>query len=372
MKRILKRIFKIFSWIFLFIIVILLVINTPIILFSKDTLESDYKNWMSDNISNDRKVIDIAMLGAHDTFSDQITIFSKADKLSASSVMMGVPGVLIKGFSVKQSKTQISDITTLLDKGVRYLDVRVSYKSNDDSWYTVHNFYSDDFKASMEKVSDFLKTNKGEFVILDLQHIYGIDYDSQTDFDKVYNILSDSGIIDYAYKSNIKALKDVTYGDVTSDGVESGVIILSKFKHNNEYIWNYESSIRSAWADSDDFNKTLEFLNNEKALIESGTALTGNQVENPTNQIDCRDAFRVMQGVITMQMSVNGIFKGITSWSLVERAKKFNVYLIDQDIFVSLIASMPIVMVDYADSNYHGFLQNVMTIIINYDTDVSY
>ena len=162
----------------------------------------------------------------------------------------------------------------------------------------------------------------------------------------------------------MKTLSDVTYGDVTDNGTKSGVVILSKFTNQNEYFWSYEASIRSAWADSDNFDEVLSFLRNEKSLIDSGTALTGNQVENASNQVDSRQGFRVMQGVVTMDMSVGGIVRGITSWSLVNRAKTFNSYLISQDDFQDLLSSMPIIMVDYADTNHNNFLDSVMEIII--------
>lgn len=368
MKKILRHILKIFSWIFIVLIALLLIINTPIAIFAGDSSDKNYTNWMSDNLSFNQKVIDIAMLGAHDTFSDSVSLFSKVDNLSASSVMTGFTGIMIRGFSVKQSKTQISSVDKLLEKGVRYLDVRATYNAEDDDWVAVHNFYSDNLLKSMQKVSDFLRDNPGEFIIVDIQHVYGVDYSNQTDFNKLYSILSSSGIIDYAYKNNIKSLDQVTYGDVTDNGSHSGVIILSKFDFNNEYIWDYASSIRSSWADSDDFSQIIEFLRNEKALIDSGEALTGNQVSDATGTIDSREAFRVMQGVATMQMTPKGIFIGITSWSLMERAKRLNPYLLSQTDFNDLLSSMPIVMVDYADSIHNNFHENVMIEIINYNT----
>ncbi len=368
MKKILKKTKKILSWVLITLIILLLVINIPVTLFAGDSSSENYANWMSENLTNDQRVIDIAMLGAHDTFSDSVSLFSKVDKLSASSVMTGFTGILVKGFSVKQSKTQISNITKLLDRGVRYLDVRVKYDAEDNDMYTVHNFYSDNFLKSMEKVAEFLKDNPGEFVIVDIQHVYGLDYQSQADFDKLYAKLQESGIMDYAYPSNIKPLDEVTYGDVTANNTKSGAIILSKFEYNNEFIWNYSSSIRSAWADSDNFDQVLSFLRNEKTLIDSGQALTGNQVSNPTGKINSQDAFRVMQGVVTMQMTAGGIVKGIYTWSLMERAKFFNPYMIKQTDFEQLLSSMPIFMVDYADSIRSNFHENVMKIIIDYDT----
>ena len=60
-------------------IILVLVINLPIINFNDTVSENDYSNWMSETVSDDKLVKDIAMLGAHDTFSNEIIVFSKID-----------------------------------------------------------------------------------------------------------------------------------------------------------------------------------------------------------------------------------------------------------------------------------------------------
>ncbi len=357
-----RRILRIFLLVFLFFFI---VINFPIFILDNQQTSNDYSDWMDENLTADQLVIDIAMPGAHDALSSNIGLFSKVDNLSASSVMKGVTGVLIRGFAVSQSKTQISDIGTLLDNGIRYIDVRVTLDADGD-YYTVHNFYSDRLDKDLEDIAAFLGNHDGEFLILDLQHIYGVDYSSQADFDAFYSTLQNSGILQYAYGTdNGKTLSQVTYGDVTDNKSHSGVIILSKFVHNNQYIWDYDSSIRSAWADMDSFDGVAAFLRNEKQLIDAGNALTGNQDAGAQNPIDSLEAFRVMQAVTTMQMSPKGIANGIITLSLINRAKNFNNYLLGLDDFDDLVKSMPIVMLDYADTNSNAFLDRLMTRIID-------
>ena len=156
---------------------------------------------MSENLGNEERIIDISMLGAHDVFSYDINLFSKVDELSASSIMKGSIGTVIKGFSYKQSKTQVSDISTLLNNGIRYLDVRLTYSEEDQTWYTVHNYYSSVVVDAVKDVVTFLKDNPGEFLIIDLQHIYGVDYDKTDDLNRIYDLLDQTGIFEYAYKA---------------------------------------------------------------------------------------------------------------------------------------------------------------------------
>jgi hypothetical protein len=74
-----------------------------------------------------------------------------------------------------------------------------------------------------------------------------------------------------------------------------------------------------------------------------------------------------MQGVLTMQMSGDGILTALLAWSLLTKARTFNADLIEQDDFLSWLQAMPIVMVDYSDTNFKGFNDQVMEILIDYN-----
>ncbi len=369
MKRISRRILKIILMLIVIVLALVITINFPVTNFKHSESDLDYSSWMTDNLTSEQKIIDIAMLGAHDAFTNDITLFSKIDLLSADSIQTGTIGMLIKGFSMRQSRTQVSDASELLANGVRYFDIRLSYNESKSAWYTSHTYYSRDFLEVLAEIETFLNDNPGEFLILDLQHIYGVDYTSQADFQEIYALFDDAGILEYAYLEGDKVLSDVTYGDVTNNKQQGGVIILSKFEEEDDSFWQYGSNIRSAWPNMDLDGEVFAFLDAESDLINAGNAMTGNQIPDNFYEQNSQNGFRVMQAVLTMQMSGEGILNALTSWSLLERAKGFNVALIQAENFTQWLEAMPIVMVDYSDTNKDGFLDEIMTKIIEYNTN---
>jgi len=368
MKSLTKRILRIFILILLIVLALLVTLNFPVATFLKHTTTQSYDTWMSETLSNEDRVIDVAMLGAHDAFTSEMDVFSPVDELSADSIQTGAVGLLIKGFSYKQSKTQVSDVTTLLNAGIRYFDIRLTFDLDTNTWWTVHTYFSTPFETVLDDINAFLEEHPGEFLVLDIQHVYSVNpIISSTPLLQIHNLFDDSGVLDYAYPDDIKPLNEITYGDVTNNGTEAGVIILSKFDEVDSSFFLYQSSIRSAWANTDSLDSLYAFLGEEAEKIQNHEALTGNQVSDNTVAIDSLEGFRVMQGVLTMQMSGGGIIEAALRWSLLERAMNVNVSLIEHEDFQVWLEVMPICMVDYANSTKDGFLDNVMEIIINFN-----
>jgi len=326
------------------IIILVIILNLPFVTLNHRESKNDYSNWMSETLTNDMLAVDIKMPGAHDAFSSGINIFSKLDPYNTDSIMKRIPGVLLKGFIVRQAVTQISIPKTLLEKGVRYFDIRLTY--DDEKWITKHNYLSSDFPEAAAQITEFLKENPGEFLILDFQHIDGLNYEIDNDYDIFYSMLQSTGLAQYSYDRNIKELSTITYGDLTDEGTRSRVIIIDKFQKSNKKTFLYSTSIRSSWANSDDFDKVISFLEEEKSIIDNNSDIKG---------------FRVMQAVATMQMNFGGIINAIKTWSLIERAEDFNIYLFEYDGFKELSEIMPIIMIDYSDS--YQFVDYIMNFI---------
>ncbi len=347
-KTIEYNILKKILLVFLISIGIILIINLPIITLRNNKTNTNYSNWMSENIDSDKKVVDIAMLGAHDAFTKDMSFMSELDPYETNSIMVGATGALVKGFIYRQSKTQLANTTELLQAGVRYFDIRLSLVEG--KWYTKHNYISGGFNLIAEEITEFLDENPGEFLILDFQHIDGVDYNEITDYNLFYNMLDEQGLLNYAY--NVTQLGSLTYGQLTNNGTQAKVIIISKFTNSNTYILPYDDSIRSNWANSDDFDYVLSFLEEE-----------ANEINN-----NCiTNKFRVMQAVTTMQMSGSGILDALGNWSLINRAKKFNGYLVNSEEFDDLLIYLPIIMVDYANTNANQFNDKIMQKIMDFN-----
>lgn len=332
--------------ILLVLLVFVLVINLPIVSVGHKASENTYNNWMDETLDVDTRIVDVAMPGAHDAFTSEINLFSPADKY-ADGIMKGFTGTLLKGFLVRQSVTQITDVKGLMESGVRYLDIRLTYEAG--KWVTKHNFVSSEFDETAGDIVSFLNSNKGEFLILDFQHISGLDYSSTEDYKTFIDMLSETGLLDLQY-FEANGVGAVTYGEVTDNKKSSQVIIIDKFSNSDKATYDYDQSIRSNWADDDNFEDTLLFLKDESDLI------------NSTDEF--KDSFKVMQAVTTMQLSFPGILDSLKTWSLIERASNFNDFLLNNNEFDSLINTMPIVMIDYCNTNENNFLDDFMAVII--------
>ncbi len=332
---------KIFKTILLVIILILIGINIPITHLSYKKSTKDYNNWMKENISDNRRIIDIKMLGAHDTFSSHIHLFSKIDPY-APSVFKSIPGRLLKGFFIRQSVTQISGAKELLKSGVRYFDIRLSLIDN--TWHTKHNYISEEFDA--KEIVDYLKSYPGEFLVLDFQHINGVDYNNKEDYLKYQDMLKDLGLLDFNYKGS-EDVADIRYDEITNQKKQSRVIIIDKFTYKDKKTYYYQDAIVSNWANSDDFNTVFNFLKED-----------GKKTKDERK-------FKVMQAVTTIQASPSGFLNSFKTWSLLNRASKFNRYLISQKDFDKMLFNTPIVMVDYSNTNKNNFLDQMMKLIIN-------
>lgn len=335
--------------------------------------ESDYSGWMKSTLQGTERLIDIRMLGAHDALSSDIRFTSALDDASAALIQKGPMGKLIKGFSVRQSRTQVSDLKDLLEHGVRYLDVRITYAPRKDKWYSTHNYFSRELKPDLLQLAKFLKEHPGEVVLFDIQHIYGIDYSDVNLVTELEKLFTEAGLREHIIHNDGRALSDLTYDQVTKQKSVGAVLVLSKTMQEHSLFWSYKNNLRSAWPDSDSYESVFQFLSEEQELIKSGLALTGNQVQGFEGR-DSRQALRVMQGVLTMQMNGMGILDALKEWSLMHRAKSFNPILITHPQFEQWLQAMPIIMVDFSDSAHSEFHNNVMEMIIkaNNENNVLY
>ena len=363
-RHILRRIL---TGLILLVAIPLIALNLTMNFFIPKTTSEDYSDWMLETLDGSRRVIDVAMLGAHDAMTSDISFRSKVDVLSADAIQTGFTGALIKGFSVKQSKTQRSTTSELLARGVRYFDVRLTYEETEGVWYTSHSYFSRPFSEDLAAIETFLSDHPGEFVLIDIQHVYGIAYDDAEGYAGIHGLIDASGLFDRAMRDDAgTALSELTYDDVTLNQTRGGVILFSKFSIDDPYVWDYATSIRSAWPNTDDADTAFAFLAAETDLIASGDALTGNQISGYAG-VDSRQGIRVMQAVLTMQMSGGGILKAIGAWSLIAKARGFNAALIGRAEFLTWLAAMPVVMVDFADSNHLAFNDEVMELIVSYN-----
>jgi len=335
-------------------IVILLIIIVPIVLFAKGsfsftfaTSKGDYAEVMREGVtSGDARIVDIAMLGAHDAFSHNITTASAVDpgEPEDSLVRNATLDKFADGIFVRLAKAQKSGTDQLLQAGVRYFDVRLSYY--EDEWYTKHALISDRLSAYLDGMIAFLDANPGEFVIFDMQHVYlgTATWTDLFDFLGTYEVGGKS-LLDFVNHDPLtEELGELTYDGVTAGGAKAGVVMLANVASEAALPYHYNRgngdtaiiNIRSLWHNTSDTATLLAGIREEYDYL------------NET--VIYRDILRVNQAQKTGALTQSDLWDTIFGWSLLDMANNSNNKLVHEADFADWLTVMPIFMVDFADS----------------------
>lgn len=326
---------------------------------------NDYSDIIQQGVGvNNPRVVDIAMLGAHDAFSTNISTQSAIDpgEDEDSMIRNSTVGIFGDGLFVRLLKAQLGNAALMLENGVRYFDVRLS--NIDGEWYTKHALVSDKLSVYLTEVIDFLNQNPGEFIVFDMQHVYLGDasYDDLFAYLGSFDVGGHS-LLDYVnFDSLVTPLGELTYNQVTLDGTEAGAVILARPPVSPELNYHYErgegqdgefTSIRSIWHNSSDTDTMLDGIREETDLL--GAETTYN------------DMFRVNQAQKTGVISGSDVVDTLVGWSLIDLASNFNVTLVGQEDFSAWLEVMPIFMVDFAISNRGEFNAKANDAMITYN-----
>lgn len=361
-----SRLTKIVLSIFLPILAIVLTVGKATFDFTHHRLSTlDYSDVIVRGVEDrNPRVVDIAMLGAHDAFSHLIHHRSIIDPAEAQGSILRNPvaKVLANGLFVRLAKAQLDGPEKMLHLGVRYLDVRLS--DVEGTWYTKHGLLSAPLSLYLDEIIPFLSSHPGEFIIFDMQHIYfdTLDFSDLWTYLNTYKVEGVS-LLDFVHINTFTSpLSTLTYHDVTMDGQDAGVVFLAKTPVTATNNLHYERgngdgdnvvSIRSVWHETSDTNTMFSGILSEVEAISS------------TNTYD--DIFRVNQAQKTGKISGSDIIDTLLGWSLVDLARVFNQKLVAHDEFASWLESMPIVMVDYATGSQGDFNETINEIILDYN-----
>lgn len=338
-KAIIITVSVILAIILLLLAVLLFVGKSNFTFVKGNSTEKQYVSIMgASELAQTTRVVDIAMLGAHDAFSDKITTKSKGNPAETEDSFIGNKTFLTfaDGIVSRLSRAQVSGADTLLKKGVRYFDVRIAFVDNE--YYTTHVFLSDKLETYLKEVIAFLASNPSEFIIFDIQHAYLGDKTFVDLFNYIESVKVDGrsllSFVNYD-PTNIE-LGALTYGDVTASG--GGAVILAKTERTQamRYHYVYKDSIRSYWHEKNVKSELIKGIESEYA----------NLTENAS---EYKDMFRVNQAQLTGTFGGDTIFNTIFGWSLIDMANGMNKELIKHENFKNWFKAMPIIMVDYAD-----------------------
>lgn len=141
---------------------------------SQDVLQisatsQDLRSWMQ-KIDPKLQIRQLVLPGTHDSGTADLSSNSAttADASSAIATAAVLAPSLIAGWS----KSQSADIPAQLQRGTRYLDLRLCGGNDVDSVYTCHAMAGEKFTELVMKIRQFVQQYPSELVIMDMNHWY--------------------------------------------------------------------------------------------------------------------------------------------------------------------------------------------------------
>lgn len=339
----------------------------------------------------DQKIIDIAMLCAHDTCTSEISENSDCSRSGADSAKKAQKvGGIAKKVAVNMAKAQDKDVYKMLDMGARMLDIRVVHENG--VWSTCHSFISGRFDKSLKETINFLLDNPGEFVVFHLG-TFSSDVSGEKTIDLAKYISTVTvkrngksyNLYDFVnYDAEHENLSDITYNKITANGSKGGVYItlddggdkvnLGKDKGLEEiksdevcptngikykYMMRHET-VFGEWFNSPSTGDILE-----KASLASKEA----KKQYP-------DRFRRVQYQQSpTSKDVNATFitiaKVITEGSLLKMAERHNYKVINDKRFLENLKNCPVSWFDNITTTYGGFNSRVNEINLYYNIQLN-
>jgi hypothetical protein len=145
------------------------------------SLQSDdsyLANWM-DNIMpaiKDLTLLDLSLPGTHDTFTYDLSLRTSDGGADGDPTLAKilhdfhaiVPGS-IESFIKDQAVSQTSNITTMLDNGIRFIDMRIMYEYSDShpDWYSLHFLESNNPAMTyFTQIKDWMEAHPSEIIVM--------------------------------------------------------------------------------------------------------------------------------------------------------------------------------------------------------------
>ena len=315
----------------------------------------------------DPRIIDIAMLGAHDANTASLAAGNPIDNKPGSDLFKQLYPVSA-GFQYRMAVTQAVSPYQLLMQGVRFVHFKYTYY--DGEWYASHSIIGREFEEDVKDVLRFLADHPGEVVVLLLQSTsFGEDQSLHTFHDWLAGVTLDGkNIYDYVHYDKVNVydsdfaeegrvrMRDLHYNDVTQSGTSAGVVLLDRREGlpqaeteestYSDYFFDVDSNLAHQW----------HSRMGEDVLTE--------EIEDYVFEVRAlslyRGKLRVNQTQATLSVeSVGDVLRDIGAWSLLKFAEKYNIALLENENFDTWLRALPVFQVDFANSDYGDFNRRV-------------
>lgn len=299
----------------------------------------------------DTPITKIALLGAHDSLSNDIEYSSASDPNEEGIASNKFYYYVARGAIARYSKAQKHDVLTQLNAGVRYIDARIT--CIDKEFYSSHGMVSAQLRKSLSQILEFLSKNSGEFIIFHIVHFYPGE-SSQQELDEFIKSVTYKGKCLYDFVNydveNTASLSELTYNKLTDSGKKAGVLLVGSHKDKNDYSKYYKlNKVNSAWHNVADSEKVVELINENCKKVKDlkGDTLVINQAQTTPTKDD--------------------LIKTLIGWSLLDMAAKHNIALLENENFDKWLSAMPIFVCDFSTSTDGDFNAKINEKILNYN-----
>ena len=283
----------------------------------------DVSQWM-EKLPNEKKLKDLVIPGSHDsgTFSLDKNMEIGPDEPN----LIRKFGKLVKPVVYNWSVTQSMTIYEQLRSGIRYLDLRVAYRTADKNSEirVLHGLFGWTIDQVLDEVNRFVANYPKEIVILDFNHFYKMDQ-------AAHETLADTLLASFSeiFRAPGADGPNVTLQEMW--GNEEKVIIIY---HDYDVVDTYPCFwpphlICSPWPNTDDTNQLLEILNKQsEASSVSEDALQVTQaLLTPQNLTIVKHATSTLKDVLASKCN-----RQVTEWLKTLRgtkSHKFNIIISD-------------------------------------------
>lgn len=323
------------------------------------------------------RIVDLAMLAAHGSASYNVTPDAPLSKQDEKG-MLGTFAPLIKGMTYRYAKAEAVDVATLLEQGARMFQIKCTYYNGE--WWGEHALLSVPLETIIKDIIHFLATTEGEIVLPQFEPTYVEKDDSLSSLSEYIATVQEDGknLYDFVYYDDVNIFNismsepstatydaetvehgvrigDLRYNDVTKNGTASGAVLLLKrvdeLELKNVIPGASKYDYKFFDMDSNAYHKWHSRMGS-KVLFEE---IAKSAEEVSANFALYKDKLRVnqTQGSITSNIADFGALIG--EWSLLDFAYDHNARLINNEHFDEWLSVMPIVLVDFANSDKDNF-----------------
>lgn len=313
------------------------------------------------------RVVDIAMLGAHDANTSSLSVSNGIDHVGADGAL-GAVFPVSAGFQYRFAVTQTATPYQLLLQGVRFLHMKFSLENG--VWRASHSVLGREFEQDVTDVLRFLDEHPGELVLVVFQctnekmtdnadcplfneWLAGVEYKGKNlyDYAEIY-VGTDEVPDDGSFLGTRDDITELTYNSVTDGGKQAGLVMFQR------YAELYGENAYSHYFYDMDFNAMHEWHSR------MGSDVLIDAIDENAGKLNAMGAYRFGLRVNQTQASfsvetLGDVLRGIGEWSLMKFASRYNVELLDNKNFDGWLRAMPVFQVDFANSDYGDFNNRV-------------